>query len=64
MRRAFLETYICPDCKHSANNCEKYEHCRDCPMSDDEYCLCLQEATKEEISSGRCMYFEEKPENN
>lgn len=66
MIRTYLEHYICPNCKHNAMNCIEYKNCNDCPMAKDGaiYCLCLQEATKEEISNGRCMYFEKEPAND
>lgn len=60
MDRIFLSHYRCTDCKHNATNCNIHESCYDCPIATNGICLCLQDATREETSSGRCMYFEEK----
>lgn len=60
MRRVFLEHYNCPNCKHNAEDCSDYENCDICPMAREGNCLCLDEATEEELASGNCKYFEQK----
>ena len=59
MNRMLLSHYRCSDCKYNAKYC-CYKICYDCPILTNGICLCLQDATREEISSGKCMYFEEK----
>ena len=60
MIRLFLEHYNCPNCKYNAEDCSNYEDCTICPMAREDKCLCLGEATEEELATGNCKYFEQK----
>ena len=41
-------------------DCSDYENCNICPMAREGNCLCLDEATEEELANGNCKYFEQK----
>ena len=61
MLRIFLRETNCHNCKYNASKCIEYECCLDCPITtDDDHCLCLEEATKDEMLTLKCKYYKEK----
>ena len=60
MKRIFLRETSCSNCKYNVTICKNYESCLDCPIATDGDCLCLQEATNDEMLTLKCKYYEEK----
>ena len=60
MIRLFLRDTNCPNCKHNLKECSKYKSCYDCPITTDGYCFCIQDATDDELITGKCKYYKEK----